>query len=643
MDQEITRRDFLNAAAMGTGAALLGAAAPAARSASGPAGPVPGSVPAGRASEDDWTGYAGVGDYAASNGNTHEVATAGHGLRDGVYNPAAAQDTGELYDLVIVGGGYAGNVAAYTFLKETGRRKTCLILENHPLMGGEAKRNEFNVRGHRLVGPQGSNQTAVPAAGLMNEIWNDVGLPRQFEFAAWPEARRPLEFPYDNYVYLLRADQFESHGFYFETPQPRWVTNPWGHGLEGTPWNPTQRAEMLRWRDGRCMPFQGTEEELRRWLDTMTYDEFLTKHRKLDAEVARYVDPVCAAGLGLGSDVISANAAYFFAFPGFQGLSRSKPIIEIKDRRLANARWIFSFPGGNDGMMRGLLKWLNPSMIEGSSRFEELYLGRLRPDRMDQAQSPCRMRTGSTVFKVMNDPERAKEPAVVLYAKGGKLHSLRARAVIWAAASWTASRAFARLPEDYRRAVSQFPRAPMLVANVALDNWRFLEKLGYTAFQWREGGFGYSANIVAPMYVGDYRPVLDPDRPIILTFYVPFNERGMSLVDQGKNARVRLLGTSYRGYELQIRRQMTKLFAGTGFDAQRDIAGIVLNRWGHAYVTAGPGFFYGQNGAPAPSDVLRSPLGNISFAHSELSGHQYAEAAATEGQRAARQMLAFVS
>jgi len=33
-----------------------------------------------------------------------------------------------------------------------------------------------------------------------------------------------------------------------------------------------------------------------------------------------------------------------------------------------------------------------------------------------------------------------------------------------------------------------------------------------------------------------------------------------------------------------------KMFGAAGFDPGRDIAGIVLNRWGHAYVNAGPGF-----------------------------------------------------
>jgi len=142
--------------------------------------------------------------------------------------------------------------------------------------------------------------------------------------------------------------------------------------------------------------------------------------------------------------------------------------------------------------------------------------------------------------------------------------------------------------------------------------------------------------------VGDYRPRLDPDSPALLTFYVPFNRRGPSRLEQGARARQEMFATSYRDYELQIRRQMVKLFGDAGFDPSRDIAGIVLNRWGHAYVTAGPGFFFGKDGKPAPSDVLRQPLGGLTFAHSELSGHQNAEAAALEGQRAAEQVLAML-
>jgi spermidine dehydrogenase len=77
----ITRRDFLNAALLASGGALLTSASPAEllraqAAANGAASSMPG--------EDAWTGHGGVVDYAHSNGNTNAVLEAGHQIRDGV-------------------------------------------------------------------------------------------------------------------------------------------------------------------------------------------------------------------------------------------------------------------------------------------------------------------------------------------------------------------------------------------------------------------------------------------------------------------------------------------------------------------------------------------------------------------------------
>jgi len=173
---------------------------------------------------------------------------------------------------------------------------------------------------------------------------------------------------------------------------------------------------------------------------------------------------------------------------------------------------------------------------------------------------------------------------------------------------------------------------------VALTNWRFLYELGITACRW-SGGFGFSCNIRQPMTVGDYQPPLAPDQPIVLSFYVPFYYPGEPVRTQGILGRTDMLSNSYAEYENQILDQMNRLFASTGFDARRDVAGIILNRWGHAYVAPTPGFFFGQNGRPAPRDVVRERFGRIAFGHSELHGNQHWGSAADEGARAMRQVL----
>jgi spermidine dehydrogenase len=82
------------------------------------------------------------------------------------------------------------------------------------------------------------------------------------------------------------------------------------------------------------------------------------------------------------------------------------------------------------------------------------------------------------------------------------------------------------------------------------------------------------------------------------------------------------------------------LAAASGFDAKRDIGGIVLNRWGHAYCSPQSGFFFGQDGQPAAREILRrAPFGRIAFANTDLSGDPGHATAIEEGQRAAAQLL----
>ncbi len=102
--------------------------------------------------------------------------------------------------------------------------------------------------------------------------------------------------------------------------------------------------------------------------------------------------------------------------------------------------------------------------------------------------------------------------------------------------------------------------------------------------------------------------------------------------------RMELLYTSYSDYEQKIQAQMTKLFGAYGFNPQKDIAGIILNRWGHAYSVPFPGFYGGADGI-APRDIIRSGYGRIAFGHSELDGLQHYGPAADEGRRACGQVM----
>src|SRR3990172_5891960 len=111
-DRAITRRDFLNGIAVGVaGASLLGGSRRGV-SAQLPADYYPPAL----------TGLRG------SHAGSFEVA---HRVRDGEFAtfPRLDVDTGEEYDLVVVGGGISGLAAAHFFREVMGADKRVLILE----------------------------------------------------------------------------------------------------------------------------------------------------------------------------------------------------------------------------------------------------------------------------------------------------------------------------------------------------------------------------------------------------------------------------------------------------------------------------------------------------------------------------------
>jgi len=110
--------------------------------------------------------------------------------------------------------------------------------------------------------------------------------------------------------------------------------------------------------------------------------------------------------------------------------------------------------------------------------------------------------------------------------------------------------------------------------------------------QWFEGLGSFTSVRKVPTF-SSAKTTIGPDSPVVLTLKVLFTRYGLPLQQQGDWGRAQLLTTPFREYERAIRTQLTEMFSGSGFDAARDIAGIVLNRWGHAYVSPQPGFFSG--------------------------------------------------
>lgn len=628
LDAPITRRDFLNATLVGSGATLVALNAPSW---------VPGLTPGGlvEGAGDPWTGFGGVGDYATSNGNTRPVLDAAHKVAKGLYTtlPRNVIDTGEIFDVVIVGGGISGLTAAYTIARTAGRTKRVLVLDNHAIFGGAAKQNEFLVQGQRLVGPQASNDFGVPRAGsnsLSDQVWTDFGLPREFQFQAVDPALGGLRIPLDNYAHMDGVNETQVDiGYFFDAAsggasKPGWVNNIWQHDLAGTPWSDEVKRDLIRWRNTNGE----TSDAFRRSLDTMTYAQYLEGALALRPEVTAFVAPIVGLINGASPDAVSAFASAQIGMPGVSRVrSRTGPLP-------------MSFPGGNGAFPQHFVKYLIPDAISGPVGLEGVHEGRVNFGALDRKDQPTCIRLGATVVRVEHaKASSAGDLVSVAYEKNGKVYRVTARAAIMSSGGMMTRKVLADLPSELAAAYREFVHAPALVVNVALTNWRFLAKLGVSSCRWFDDEFGFSCNIRRPMVIGKTPAPMNPDQPAVLTFYMGLQRPGLPLAEQASRGRQLLLERSYADYERLIRRHMTRLFASAGFDARRDIAGIVLNRWGHARVLQGPGFYYGRNGQPAAREVIAKGYGRIAIGHSELNGHQSATGAMDQGRRVANQVL----
>lgn len=635
----VTRRDIISGTVVGTGAALLGMASPLAtrEAVAQTIGlPMTGLGP-------DWTGPSGIGDYAGSNGNTWEIVNAAHGgIRNQDQNAflAKAVNTGETYDLIVVGGGVSGLSAMYTWHKERPDAKI-LNLDNGPIFGGESRRNELVVDDVHLYAPQGPQIFA--ANNVPRDFWpmaEELGIPEKFNWTTPTGVKtKNLRIATNGYD---STDEFGADiGYYYGNN--KWAMNPYSSGFTEAPISAQLKRDLMTIRNAKEAPYI-PPGDVNRWLDSISYQDLFTKYYKVSADIMPYVDGLLTTGAnGLGGDAASAYMAVGAGNAGshpYAALTDAWKLLGFKYRESEYPDALYvAPPGGNAALARMLIHKMIPAAFSGPS-LNEIWLKPLNRPALDSAESAVRMRADCTVVAVSHEgaPDKAQGVSV-WYTKQGVLYRTRAKAVLMATPQQINKHVCRDAPVSYKMAMDTFLHAPVLVVNIGVRNWRFLDKLGISSARWFDG-FGWHTGIAKTVQVDgqDVMPC-DPDKPAVMTSHVTFEQRGVPAREQATAARMALFGMSYADIEMSIRNQMDEMFSSAGFDSKRDIAAIIANRQGHALPVMPPGFYFGKDGKPAAKEVLKVRFNRIGFCHSELTGLQTWHTAAIMGRKAAQDML----
>ncbi len=629
MGAPIDRRDVLHGLAAGIGGAMLaGFGAPAASAAAGAQGEA-GYYPPTR------LGMRG------SHPGSFENA---HALRDGTLTPDHAEDSGERYDLIVVGGGISGLAAAH-FLRAERPRARILILDNHDDFGGHAKRNEFHVAGRTLLLNGGTMLIDSPrpyspvAAGLLADLGIDpVALATRFPAnAAYRERKLGQAVFFDRETFGNDALIRMPSGRHEQVEAAALAAS-----LSAAPLSAKAIADIVHVETGEVDPLPELDMAAKMdRLSRISYRDYLAEIMRVDPTVLTYYQNRTHGEWGIGIDAEPALDCWGIGLPGFKGLK----LDPTHAARMGNTgagyattggSASFHFPDGNATIARALVRALAPAVGEPGP-IEGLVSTRFDYGQLDRAGQPVRIRLNSVVVHAAP----AAEGVEVAYIVGGKLVRVAARACVLACYNMMIPYLVPALPDAQKAALHALVKVPLVYVSVALTNWRAFAALG-VANVTCPGGYFSSFGLAPVLDIGGVPVPHRPDDPVLVHMTrTPCLPGAPTERDQHRAGRAELLATPFATFERNVRDQLGRALGQGGFDPARDIAGIAVNRWPHGYA-------YEYNPLYDPWDVAeeerphvigRRRFGAIAIANSDSGAAAYTDSAIDQAHRAVRELI----
>jgi spermidine dehydrogenase len=545
----------------------------------------------------------------------------------------------EQYDLVVVGAGMSGLAAAWFHRKLHGAQSRILVLDNHDDFGGHAKRNEFHQGGPMRLAWGGTVNMEYPrysdvAMGLIRELGIDIPRLREGFTFNWMEPQgglQPSVF-FDSGRYgrdvLLR-------GVILDGLEPAELATH----ADAFPLPADARARLKAFLLSDRDVLQGkSPAEREAWMHRTRYVDFLREHFGLPDAAIQIFSSAPAGYWGVPAEDLSVAECVWSGLPGAHVIGGlNGPGEDEVDRNVA------MFPDGNSSIARLFVRSLVPGSFPDMAADADphsIVTARLDYAALDRSGSSVRLRLNSTVVHAAN---AAQDAGVTIdYVQGGQLMRVRAKQAVLACYNMMIPYLVPDLPQAQKAALAQCVKRPMLVVNTVLRDGRALKKLGIKGAQ-LPGSFLQNLFLVTGINVAGYRPAWRPEDACVMQSFAAFTAplAGISVADQSRAARARMLGMTFEDYEREVRLMLNGLLGPGGFDAARDILAMTVNRWPHGYARDHLDFEDAAwNVEPGPEVIGRQRFGRIAIANSDAGADAYTHIAFDQAWRAVNELEA---
>jgi spermidine dehydrogenase len=639
MSDNIQRRDFLNGVLLAAGAAAMSPLSVFAQDRGGDEPARPYFLERGITESDPRYYPPSLTGMRGSHPGSFEPA---HRMRDeGGFEGGPVQDTGEAYDLVVVGGGISGLSSAFYYQKERPDARV-LIVENHDDFGGHAKRNEFRPNGPNgpmLIGYGGTQSIELLSA------WTDIS------FEMLRELGIDLKkFETNFYDHDFRRRHGLSHCVFFDKATfgrdvllqeavPDWKTF-----VAKSPLKPQAKKDLLRIQTGNIdyLPGLSIEEKTAK-LSKMSFATFLLEVAKVHPQVVIYFQRTTNGSACTNIDVVDAMSVIRMGVkrPQQEFIGGPTPALAkglgFDFAPMLDEPYIYHFPDGNATVARLLVRRLIPDVAPGSTP-EDIVTARFNYATLDRPTNSVRLRLNSTAVRAKN----VSGGVEVTYVRDGKPYRVRGAHCVMAGWNMVIPYLCPEMPDPQKTALRESVKTALCYTNVVVRNWHAIKGAGLmTSYCPGDGCYFTEVYMDFPISVGAYRYTASPDDPAVIRVVRPFAGPGETKMDQHRSGRAELLATPFSTFETEARKQLTAMFGPHGFNADRDILAITVNRWPHGYARSRSALFDPEwTPETQPNVIGRRPFGRIAIANSDAAWSPSTEAAIEQAHRAVHELLA---